>query len=79
MEKSDPSDTWDPSDTLRRYKADIFKTYLKWRVVNNRIKKESTIEAYWRRILCKFIDVSGHSMNNGAGLDIQDVQLTFLF
>lgn len=46
--------------------------------MNNCIKKESTIKAYWRRILCKFIDVSGHSMNNGAELDIQDWIPTYL-
>ncbi|OCK87079.1 uncharacterized protein K441DRAFT_596083, partial [Cenococcum geophilum 1.58] len=29
------------------------------------IKKESAIKAYWRRMLCKFIDVVGYSINNG--------------
>ncbi|KAF2179944.1 hypothetical protein K469DRAFT_715808 [Zopfia rhizophila CBS 207.26] len=68
----------DPSDTLRRCEADKFKTYLEWRVENSRIKKESTIKAYWRRILCSFIDVTGHSMDNGAELDIQDWIPTYL-
>ncbi|OCK87372.1 uncharacterized protein K441DRAFT_594461, partial [Cenococcum geophilum 1.58] len=43
------------------------------RVKNSRIKKESAIKAYWRRILCKFIDMVGHGINNGAELNIQNI------
>jgi hypothetical protein len=75
----DSEDTYDPKDTLSRCEAATFKTYLEWRVKNFRIKKESTIKAYWRRILCKFIDVTGHSMDNGVELDIRDVQFEHPF
>ncbi|OCL11092.1 hypothetical protein AOQ84DRAFT_201616 [Glonium stellatum] len=33
---------------------------------------------YWRRTLYKYIDVAGHSINNGTGLDIQDWIPTYL-
>jgi hypothetical protein len=75
----DSEDTYDPKDTLSRCEADTFKAYLEWRVKNFHIKKESTIKPYWRRILYKFIDVTGHSMDNGVELDIRDVQLDTLF
>ena len=64
----------DPISSLRECEAETFKAYLEWRVKNFRIKKQSTIQMYWRRILCKYIDVAGHSMNNGAELDVQDVR-----
>jgi len=59
--------------------ADTFKIYLKWRIKNSRIKKESAIKAYWRQILYKFIDVVGYSINNGVELDIQDIGQSLIF
>jgi hypothetical protein len=49
------------------------KGYLEWRVKNFRIKKESSIKSYWRRILCGYIDLTGHGMDNGTELDVRDV------
>jgi len=64
----------DPTETLRLCDAAIFKVYLEHRVKKFRIKKESSIKGYWRRILSKYTDVAGHGMNNGTELDIRDVQ-----
>jgi hypothetical protein len=64
-----------PDETLRRCEAPTFKAYLEWRVKNFRIKKESTIKCYWRRMLSKYIDIAGQSMDNGTELDIRDVGL----
>jgi len=38
----------DPVEALGRCNAPLFKVYLVWRVVNSRIKKESTIMTYWK-------------------------------
>ena len=53
-------------ETLRACKAALFESYLERRVKKGRIKKESTIKIYWRWLLCKYIDVAGHSMDNGT-------------
>ena len=50
------------------------KTYLEWRVKNWRLKKESTIKSYWKRLSCAYIDYAGRRMDNGTELDIRDVR-----
>jgi hypothetical protein len=49
------------------------KTYLEWRVKNWRVKKESTIKSYWKRLSCAYIDYTDRRMDNGTELDIRDV------
>jgi len=53
------------------------KHYLEYRVKNCRIKKENSIKSYWKRIKCKYIDVTGHGIDDGTELDIRDVQSLF--
>ena len=65
-----------PVDAPLRCETKTFRTYLEWRRKHYRITKVSTVKSYWWRILCKFIDVAGHSMNDGTGIDIQNVSYT---
>lgn len=66
-----------PASAIQHCGVDMYKAYLEWRVESSqgRVKKESTIKMYWRRILCKYIDVAGHSLNDGSELDIQNVRI----
>ncbi|KAI9763522.1 MAG: hypothetical protein M1839_006442 [Geoglossum umbratile] len=62
----------DPDNTLLECETKTFKTYLEWHVRTFRIKKESTIQSYWKRVSLGYIDLAGHRMDNGAELDIRD-------
>jgi len=52
-----------------------FKAYIDWCCENCRIRKVSTIELYWKRILCKYLEVAGHRMNNGTEQEMKNVRL----
>ncbi|KAJ9654854.1 hypothetical protein H2201_008928 [Coniosporium apollinis] len=67
-----------PDETLTLCEAETIKTYLEWRIKAFRIKKESSIKAYWKRLSCAYIDLAGHSMDNGTELDIRDWIPTYL-
>ena len=51
-----------------------FKAYMDWRRENCRIRKVSTIESHWKRIVCKYLDVAGHRMNNGTEQEMKNVR-----
>ncbi|KAJ9634908.1 hypothetical protein H2199_008772 [Coniosporium tulheliwenetii] len=68
----------DPDKTLSKCEAETIKAYLEERVVKFRIKKESSIKAYWKRLSCAYIDLAGHRMDNGTELDIRDWIPTYL-
>lgn len=61
-------------ECLQACEAQTMKTYLEWRVKNWRVKKESTIKSYWKRLSCAYIDYAGRRMDNGTELDIRDVR-----
>lgn len=61
------------NDTLRKCQPEDIKGYLEWRAKKFRIKKESTIKSYWKRLSCGYIDLAGHRIENGTDLDIRDV------
>ena len=63
----------DPIECLTACEPQTIKTYLEWRVQNFRVKKESTLKSYWKRVSCAYIDYAGHRMDNGTELDIRDV------
>jgi hypothetical protein len=69
----------DPDKTLLKCEAKMLKTYLEWRIKTSRIKKESSLQGYWKRLSLAYIDLAGHRMNNGAELDIRDVSIAYLF
>lgn len=69
-----PDGLHDPIELLKTCEAAIIKTYLEDRVQRARIKKESTIKSYWRRLGCKYIDVAGRGLDNGTELDVRDVR-----
>ncbi|KAJ9641087.1 hypothetical protein H2199_005755 [Coniosporium tulheliwenetii] len=68
----------DPDKTLSKCEAETIKAYLEERVTKFRIKKESSIKAYWKRLSCAYIDLAGHRMDNGTELDIRDWIPTYL-
>ncbi|PVH90214.1 hypothetical protein DM02DRAFT_63317, partial [Periconia macrospinosa] len=53
-----------PEDQLRACDPAVFKAYLEWRILKSRIKKESAIEAYWKRTCMYYHDVVGRAMSN---------------
>jgi hypothetical protein len=60
-------------DLLRRCDPSVFKSYLFWRKRTSRIKKESAIEAYWKRTSMYYHNVVGHAMGNDVLKDIRNV------
>jgi hypothetical protein len=63
-----------PKDQLRRCDPAVFKAYLEWRTEHSRIKKESAIEAYWKRISMYYDHVVGHAMANKVLKDVRRVR-----
>ncbi|KAK4934783.1 hypothetical protein LTR10_024040 [Elasticomyces elasticus] len=68
----------DSIECLTACEPQTIKTYLEWRVQNFRVKKESTLKSYWKRVSCAYIDYAGHRMDNGTELDIRDWIPTYL-
>ncbi|KIW87203.1 uncharacterized protein Z519_12105 [Cladophialophora bantiana CBS 173.52] len=68
----------EPVECLTACEAETIKAYLEWRVKNFRVKKESTMKSYWKRISCAYIDTAGRRMDNGTELDIRDWIPTYL-
>ena len=65
--------TREPIECLRACEPEIIKTYLEWRAKSSRVKKESTMKSYWKRLSCGYIDAAGRRMDNGTELDVRDV------
>jgi hypothetical protein len=63
-----------PEDQLRNRDPAVFKTYLEWRTEESRIKKESAIDAYWKRLCMYYNHVVGHAMANEVLKDIRSVR-----
>lgn len=59
---------------MRRCDPAVFKTYLEWRTEHSRIKKESAIDAYWKRISTYYDYVVGHAMANKVLKDVRRVR-----
>ncbi|KAL5404076.1 hypothetical protein PMIN04_012660 [Paraphaeosphaeria minitans] len=60
-----------PEDQLHRCDPAVFKAYLEWRKKHARIKKESAIDAYWKRISMYYDHVVGHAMANKVLKDVR--------
>ncbi|KAL5371230.1 hypothetical protein DPSP01_014407 [Paraphaeosphaeria sporulosa] len=60
-----------PKDQLRRCDPAVFKTYLEWRTEHSRIKKESAIDAYWKRLSMYYDHIMGHAMANKVLKDVR--------
>lgn len=60
-----------PKDQLRRCDPAVFKTYLEWRTEHSQIKKESAIDAYWKRLSMYYDHVVGHAMANKVLKDVR--------
>jgi hypothetical protein len=59
---------------LRKCDPAIFKSYLRWRKDFARIKKESTMGAYWKRISMYYYDVTTYAMGNEVLKDVRNVR-----
>ncbi|KAF9729895.1 hypothetical protein PMIN01_11828 [Paraphaeosphaeria minitans] len=60
-----------PKNQLRRCDPAVFKTYLEWRTEHSQIKKESAIDAYWKRLSMYYDHVVGHAMANKVLKDVR--------
>ncbi|KAL5405073.1 hypothetical protein PMIN06_010286 [Paraphaeosphaeria minitans] len=60
-----------PEDQLHKCDPAVFKTYLEWRTEHSRIKKESAIDAYWKRLSMYYDHVVGHAMANKVLKDVR--------
>ena len=63
----------EPTECLQACEPEIIKTYLEWRAKGFRVRKESTMKSYWKRLSCGYIDAAGRRMDNGTELDVRDV------
>ncbi len=61
-------------ECLRACEAAIIKAYLEWRAKNFRVKKESTMKSYGKRLSCGYVDATGRRIDNGTELDVRDVR-----
>ncbi|KAI9856252.1 MAG: hypothetical protein M1813_009171 [Trichoglossum hirsutum] len=68
----------DSDNALLKCEAKTFKTYLEWHVKTFRIKKESTLQSYWKCVSLAYIDLAGHRMDNSAELDVRDWSPVYL-
>ncbi|KAF2260948.1 hypothetical protein CC78DRAFT_584247 [Lojkania enalia] len=53
-------------------KETIFKPYLRWRKKRFRVKKESTIDAYWNRVSMYYHNVTGYAIKNEVLRDVRN-------
>jgi hypothetical protein len=63
----------EPTECLQTCESETIKAYLEWRAKSFRVKKESTMKSYWKRLSCGYIDATGRRTDNGTELDIRDV------
>lgn len=56
----------------------VFKAYLRWRKKHFRIKEESTMTSYWKRISLYYQDKAGERMDANILDDICNVGLQLL-
>jgi hypothetical protein len=62
-----------PEEQLRACEPWIFKGYLRWRKRKSRVKKQSAMTSYWKRISQYYRDLTGHAMDVNILNDISNV------
>lgn len=56
--------------------AETFKAYLMWRKGRSRVRKESSIRAYWKRLSMCYKNLTGHNMSKELLEDVCNVKYT---
>ncbi|KAF1364070.1 hypothetical protein EJ07DRAFT_162583 [Lizonia empirigonia] len=59
-----------PEEQLRACDPEAFKAYLRWRKKNSRVKKESSMRSYWKRLSMCYMDLTGHTMDADVLTDV---------
>src|SRR5690348_17040454 len=62
-----------PEEQLRACDPDTFKAYLRWRKKHSRVKKESSMRSYWKRISMCYMDLTRHTMDANVLTDVCNV------
>ncbi|CAN9211393.1 unnamed protein product [Alternaria alternata] len=59
-----------PEEQLRACDPEAFKAYLRWRKKNSRVKKESSMRSYWKRLSMYYMDLTRHTMDADVLTDV---------
>ncbi|KAF2024834.1 hypothetical protein EK21DRAFT_77812 [Setomelanomma holmii] len=59
-----------PEEQLRACEPEIFKAYLRWRKKHSRVKKESSMRSYWKRLSMCYMDLTRHKMDADILTDV---------
>ncbi|KAI1663873.1 DUF3435 containing protein [Pyrenophora tritici-repentis] len=59
-----------PEEQLRACDPEAFKAYLRWRKKNSRVKKESSMRSYWKRLSMCYMDLTRHTMDADVLTDV---------
>jgi hypothetical protein len=62
-----------PEEQLRACDPEAFKAYLRWRKKHSRVKKESSMRSYWKRISMCYMDLTRHTMDADVLTDVCNV------
>ncbi|KAF1838361.1 hypothetical protein BDW02DRAFT_636434 [Decorospora gaudefroyi] len=57
-------------EQLRACDPEAFKAYLRWRKKNSRVKKESSMRSYWKRLSMCYMDLTRHTMGADVLTDV---------
>ena len=60
---------------LREGNAEVFKAYLTWRKKRSRVRKESSMRSYWKRLSMYYKNLTGHNMVKELLEDVCNVSL----
>jgi hypothetical protein len=66
----------EPVETLKQCQAAVFKGYLHWRIVNSRVRKESSVVTYWKVLSMLYCDTAAAWMYGGVMYDVGNVRVT---
>ncbi|KAF2845010.1 hypothetical protein T440DRAFT_502719 [Plenodomus tracheiphilus IPT5] len=59
-----------PEERLDACEPEMFKAYLRWRKKHSRVKKESSMRSYWKRLSMCYMNITGHRMDPDILTDI---------
>ncbi|RII11859.1 hypothetical protein CUC08_Gglean005326 [Alternaria sp. MG1] len=61
-----------PEEQLRACDPEAFKAYLRWRKKYSRVKKESSMRSYWKRLSMCYMDLTRHTMDADVLTDVSN-------
>jgi hypothetical protein len=66
-------------EQLRACDPEAFKAYLRWRKKHSRVRKESSMRSYWKRISMCYMDLTCHTMDADILTDVCNVCSRLIF